>query len=397
VLKAPSEESPGGAQEERGADSWDFMPSPQIAAVAVMALLAAGVILGSVTNPLAQGANASSIIVEVVEPDSSEGEAEEPVAEASAPIAKAPAYAPPSEVPLAAPEELPAEAEAAPPPAKLPPELPEEETLPEIKHVFLIALDGHDYEEAFGPESPAPYLSQTLAKEGELLAEYHPLAEGELGERIAPLGERLTAAKLSWKEYVEPPMGEEEDPAGEERDDLDRLAADLSEPTTTPAFSYILPNSCHDGAETPCAPEQPTGLAAADGFLETVVPEVESSPAFEEEGGLLAITFDRGPGEIDQAPEEVVQAPEEAVQEAEGPPVGMLLISPYVDAEAVDETGHYDHLSFLRTVEELFGLESPPPEDGTEPPIGFPPTVFDASPEESTVAGRPQSSSGKKR
>ncbi|HXS48397.1 MAG TPA: hypothetical protein VN756_13150, partial [Solirubrobacterales bacterium] len=51
----------GKAPEEKG--RWDFMPSPQVAAVAVMALLAAGVVLGSVTSPLAQSAGVASIIL----------------------------------------------------------------------------------------------------------------------------------------------------------------------------------------------------------------------------------------------------------------------------------------------------------------------------------------------
>ena len=36
--------------------------------------------------------------------------------------------------------------------------------------------------------------------------------------------------------------------------------------------------------------------------------------------------------------------------------VGMLLISPYVLAGSVDEAGYFNHYSFLRSVEELFGL-----------------------------------------
>ena len=39
------------------------MPSPAVAAVAVMALLAAGVVLGSVTSPLAQSAGIAPIVL----------------------------------------------------------------------------------------------------------------------------------------------------------------------------------------------------------------------------------------------------------------------------------------------------------------------------------------------
>ena len=41
----------------------------------------------------------------------------------------------------------------------------EEETLPPVKHVFLIVLGENSYEEAFGATSPAPYLAKTLAEQ----------------------------------------------------------------------------------------------------------------------------------------------------------------------------------------------------------------------------------------
>ena len=260
--------------------------------------------------------------------------------------------------------------------------------------MFLIVLDGHGYEEAFGEESAAPYLAKTLTEEGKLLAKYSPEAPSELGEEAEALPEQLASAELSWKAYVEAPATDDgaapaegcrpspRDPfayfaelpegaecpePGEDEADLDQLAPDLEKAETTPNLSYIFPNACHDGSETPCAPEQPAGLGAADGFLEAVVPQIVASPAYEEEGGLIAVTFDRAP--------------------QEGEAVGMLLISPYVAAGTVDETGLYGPLSFLRTVQELLGLE--PPEDAVEPAVlGFGASVFDASPEESTVAAK---------
>jgi Phosphoesterase family len=394
-LKAHRDDPAPDAPPGEGHDPWWFMPTPQVAAVAVMAMLTAGVVIGSATSPVARSYSGAPIVIEELGGESGgeveEGEEAETAGAQPSFSPEATTYAPLPEPPPAAPEA--GAAPAAPPPLELPPDL-EEEALPEIKHVFLIALDGHDYEEAFGPESQAPYLSEALVGEGKLLADYHPLAEGDLAERIAQLGERMSAARLSWREYVEPPLGEEEQPAGEgeeedeARGDLDRLSADLKEGSTTPAFSYVVPNPCHDGAETPCAPEQPADLAAVDGFLEAVVPEITSSPAFEREGGLLAITFDRGP-EPAPAPEEPAVAPEEPAPTPEEPPVGMLLISPYVAPGSVEETGRYDHLSFLTTVEELLGFE-PPGDRAEPPPIGFAPTIFDASPEESTAAAPAQ-------
>ena len=59
-------------------------------------------------------------------------------------------------------------------------------------------------------------------------------------------------------------------------------------------MAYIVPNRCHDGAETPCAACQPAGLAASDAFLKTLVPQIEASAAYKD-GGLIAITFDQAP------------------------------------------------------------------------------------------------------
>lgn len=452
-----------GEDPQKKDDGWGFMPSPQVAAVAVMALLAAGVVLGSVTNPLAQGAGSAAIILEEMG-GSAPSEVEEPVAEAPEPVAEAASFAAAPEAPLEAPleEEAPA-TEPAPTPNPVPFDPEEgEEALPEIKHVFLIVLDGHGYEEAFGKESAAPYIAETLAGEGKLLSNYYAIAPGGLANEVALLsgqgptpqtlsncpestpvtpgtvsvegqveGEgcvypaetktlpgQLTEAKLTWKAYVEPEpvaawrkpfayfaaLGEAPEAAQHEAG-LDQLATDLQDPKDTPAFSYIVPSACHDGSEAPCAPEQPAGLAAAATFLETVVPEITSSSAYREEGGLIAITFDQAPQTSPEpdtssccaTPEypnlPAPPAPASGEPAATGPvkptggggQVGMLLISPYLAPGTVEEDAYYNHFSFLRSVEELFGLE--PLGYAAEPALtGFEPSLFDASPEESTVS-----------
>ncbi len=75
---------------------------------------------------------------------------------------------------------------------------------------------------------------------------------------------------------------------------LPQLATDLASTGTTPSFSYIVPNRCHAGGAVPCSPGAPAGLASADGFLRTVVPEIMGSAAYKD-GGLIAITFDQAP------------------------------------------------------------------------------------------------------
>jgi phosphatidylinositol-3-phosphatase len=238
---------------------------------------------------------------------------------------------------------------------------------------------------------------------------------------------QLAKAKLSWKAYVEAPGGDEastppeascyltrrnpfayfagvtESPECAQDDvSLDQLGTDLKEAETTPTFSYIVPNACHDGAEAPCAAEQPAGLGAADSFLETLVPQIVASPAYEE-GGLIAITFAQAPQEgpvadsssccatpeypnlPPPAPSATPATPGPVKPSGGGGQVGMLLISPYVAPGTVDETAYYNHFSFLLSLEELLGLQ--PLGYAAEPALtAFDSSVYDASPEESSVA-----------
>jgi phosphatidylinositol-3-phosphatase len=165
-----------------------FMPSPRAAAVAVMGMLAFGVFLGSATSQIAQSAGLQSILLEVASSPPPEEEPVETTAAAPAAGAEAAPLLPAttSSVPLApAPVEEPVPEAPAEPTA--PPEIPEEETLPPVKHVFLIVLGENGYEETFGPSSPAPYLAKTLPEKGELLTNYYAVAKGDLANQIALL------------------------------------------------------------------------------------------------------------------------------------------------------------------------------------------------------------------
>ena len=155
---------------------------------------------------------------------------------------------------------------------------------------------------------------------------------------------------------------------------LDQLAPDLKKarpkrrpsPTSSPTPATTAPKS-------PCAPGQPAGLAGAESFLQTVVPEIEASAAYKV-GGLIAITFAQAPqAGPERRPSSCCATPEYpnlTVPPRRRPPtaaarsnrrggggrVGMLLLSPYVLPGSVDETGYFNHFSFLRSIEELFGL-----------------------------------------
>jgi hypothetical protein len=144
---------------------------------------------------------------------------------------------------------------------------------------------------------------------------------------------------------------------------LARLTTDLAGSKTTPSFSYIVPDRCHDGSATPCSPGAPAGMTAADGFLRSVVPQILGSKAYKD-GGLLVITVDEAPssGEFADSssccgqphfPNLPSSAP--GLSGRGGGAVGALLLSPFVKGATTSQEP-YNHFSLLRTIEDLFGL-----------------------------------------
>jgi len=167
----------------------DFMPSPRAAAVAVIGMLALGVALGTATNQLAQSAGLTTILYEEPSPPPEEEPTPEitaePEVEAAEEAPEAVAAAPssiPAEVPVVE-EPLPSEPEPEPEVPVIEEEVPT--GLPEVKHVFLIVLGEHGYEETFGEASQSQYLGEELPAQGELLSNYFAVAKGELANEIA--------------------------------------------------------------------------------------------------------------------------------------------------------------------------------------------------------------------
>jgi len=182
-VEAPAEPV---AEERNYAAVSAYMPSPRVAAVAVLGMLGLGVLLGSATSQFAQSAGLTSILLEAEPPPpAAEPAEEEELTEEALPEVEEAPEAIPSSVP-----ELPPPAEEAPetpPPPEPLPEPPPEETLPEVKHLFLVVLGENGFEETFGKTSPAPYLNTTLPAEGELLPNYYAVAQGGLANQIALL------------------------------------------------------------------------------------------------------------------------------------------------------------------------------------------------------------------
>jgi hypothetical protein len=139
--------------------------------------------------------------------------------------------------------------------------------------------------------------------------------------------------------------------------DFDRLTTDLQSTATTPNFSFITPNVCHDGHDAPCVDGEPGGLVSADRFLSAEVPKILASPAFKADG-LLVITLDEAAISTSDACCNTPVSPNVDKPGLGGPGggrIGTLLISAQVKAGTTDPTP-YNHYALLCSVENIFGL-----------------------------------------
>lgn len=181
------------------------------------------------------------------------------------------------------------------------------------------------------------------------------------------------------------------------------LTHDLQFKKATPALSLIFPNACHSGGEIECEPGAPKGAQGITEELKTLVPAIMASPAYEE-GGMILITSAQAPQTGDHADpsgcclvpsypnlvaagiqpataptaatetstsptstpdaaaeleeEEPTKYTEESVVETGGGgKVGLLMISPYVEAGKVEETEYANHFTLLKSLEKMFGVE----------------------------------------
>jgi hypothetical protein len=227
---------------------------------------------------------------------------------------------------------------------------------------------------------------------------------------VPTLGNQLSSAQLSWKAYMQdmgndpardhttqtsqgpacghPQVGKADDTEGAEPADQyatrhegfmyfesvigDRsycdqhvvsfqpLLNDLSAAQTTPNFSWISPNLCFDGHDSPCVTGDPGGLTEIDAFLQIWIPEIMNSPAYKQ-NGLIVVTFDEGTtdtaccGETAGSSPSHPNTPLPGMQGPGGGKVGAVLLSPFIKPGTVS-TVNYNHYSALRSIEDIFGL-----------------------------------------
>jgi hypothetical protein len=172
------------------------------------------------------------------------------------------------------------------------------------------------------------------------------------------------------------------------------LADDLRRKSTTPGFSFIVPDLCNDGHDAVCKPAQQGGtatdveggtaggLAAADLWLKHWVPLLMDSPAYRSGDMLIVITLDEasfssptsflsccnqqpGPNQAGNPG----YSPILGLFGLQTPPTGpgtypgggqigaVLLNKKYIVAGSHNTTGSYNHYSALRSYEDLLGLD----------------------------------------
>jgi len=309
----------------------------------------------------------------------------------------------------------------------------------EPHHVFVINLENKGYDETWGPDSKAPYLSQTLRSKGVLLSQYYGIGHNSLDNYIAQisgqapntdtqsdcqifapfvqtgtvapgqavgqgcvypsgvqtLADQMDASGHAWKGYMEdmgtpcrhPAVGaaddtqkarsgdeyatrhnpfmyfhsiiDQQDSCAEHVVDLSALTTDLKSTTTTPDLSYITPNLCDDGHDSPCVDGRPGGLVSADAWLKQWVPVITSSPAFKKDG-MLVITFDESDGPQEDASAccgegPAPNAPLPGITGLGGGRTGALVLSPFTKGGTWSTTP-YNHYSLLASIEDRFEL-----------------------------------------
>ncbi len=192
---------------------------------------------------------------------------------------------------------------------------------------------------------------------------------------------------------------------------FEALTRDLKSAKKTPQLSLIFPNACHSGFWAECEPGSKIGPNSAAELLKTLVPAIMASPAYEE-GGMIMITSAEAPqgGEgadltacclaptypnlpapavaptpvnptaATTATEETTTATEETAEVEEtkyteesvlnsggGGKVGLLIISPYVEAGRVEEFEYANHFTLLKTLQQMLGVGSEPLGYAAEP------------------------------
>jgi len=130
------------------------------------------------------------------------------------------------------------------------------------------------------------------------------------------------------------------------------LAADIAN-DAVPRFSFISPDTCHDGHDSPCSDGAAGGLVSADLWLSQNVPPLLDYLNVHD--GLLIITLDENGFTDTEVPPGCCAGGLTGLLPGFGGRIGLLAISPALTRHRTVSTS-YDHMSLLRTIEDSFGI-----------------------------------------
>lgn len=138
---------------------------------------------------------------------------------------------------------------------------------------------------------------------------------------------------------------------------LTKLEDALRSTRSTPNYTFIVPNLCHDGHDRPCQNGESGSLESANAFLQHWVPIIMNSPAYKADG-LLIINFDEALSIDATACCGEPSGPNTMNPGVNGPGggrTGAVLLSRFIKPGTVTNVP-YNHYSLLRSVEDIFGL-----------------------------------------
>lgn len=277
---------------------------------------------------------------------------------------------------------------------------------PPIKRVFVYVMENTSFNDVAGSED-APYLNSLIPRFA-LATDYvatghasldnylamtsgqppNPATSGDCFLYATPLclqnvdniADQIEAKGFTWKGYMdsmEAPCQHTDENTVEESqtgytprhnpfvyyrsivDDQARCEAHVVPMTElwkdmaarrVPNYSFITPDTCHDGHDSGDACEYGGGVKEADVFASQVVPRILADRSWKK-GGLLLLTFDEGGVADDDKP-----ASADGGSPDFGGRIFTLLVSRNVDrgAEIEEPLNHY---SQLKTVEDIFCLD----------------------------------------
>lgn len=257
-----------------------------------------------------------------------------------------------------------------------------------IKHVFVVVMENHSYNEVWNTSS-SPYitsLGNSFARATNYHATNHPSLPNYLdlygGDNYSittdcnpssschinatNLADNLEAKGLTWKGYMESMpspcylttsgnYAPKHNPFvyfDDIRTNTTRcsshdvpytsLSGDLASAATTPNYSMIVPNLCDDMHD--CS------VSTGDNWLKTNLPPILNSPACTSDKCLLILIWDEDDG-------------------SQGNQVLAIFAGSGAKTGGVTSAVSYTHFSMLRTIENIFGLPTQTSNDAAASPM----------------------------